>query len=141
MARGAGRGRSAAAAPAAPAAAAAGDAGGYYTFADPEHGDAAWHPKPHGPAVRPSWVVRPACAAAAQAVGGPADAKAEAAGKAGAKAPSAKGRLGGVAQLVAGSAIAAVGVPMLVLPGPGLLAIGGGVALAARGAKRAFGRR
>ena len=43
--------------------------------------------------------------------------------------------VGGIAE------IAAVGVPMLILPGPGLLAIGGGLALAAHGAKRAFGRK
>ena len=49
-------------------------------------------------------------------------------------------RLGGAVQVVAGAAIALVGVPMLILPGPGLLAIGGGVVLMARGAKNLFGR-
>lgn len=48
-------------------------------------------------------------------------------------------KLGSAASLVAGGAIALVGVPMLVLPGPGLLAIGGGLALMARGAKGLFG--
>ena len=35
-------------------------------------------------------------------------------------------RLTGAAQTVAGAAVMAVGVPMLILPGPGVLAIGGG---------------
>lgn len=39
----------------------------------------------------------------------------------------------GVAQTAAGAALVAVGIPMLILPGPGLLAIGGGAALAASG--------
>lgn len=42
-------------------------------------------------------------------------------------------RLTGAAQAVGGVALAAIGIPMLILPGPGLLAIGGGAALAARG--------
>ena len=49
-------------------------------------------------------------------------------------------RASGAVQLVAGSAIALVGVPMLILPGPGLLAIGGGVALAASGLKKLAGK-
>ena len=49
-------------------------------------------------------------------------------------------RAAGAAQLVAGSAIALVGVPMLILPGPGLLAIGGGAALAASGLKKLAGK-
>lgn len=53
----------------------------------------------------------------------------------------AKGKLGDAATMVAGGAIALVGVPMLVLPGPGLLAIGGGVALMAKGAKGLFGNK
>ncbi len=40
-----------------------------------------------------------------------------------------------VACVVGGAAIAAVGVPMMVLPGPGVAAIAGGVALAGKGAK------
>lgn len=48
-------------------------------------------------------------------------------------------RAAGVAQMVAGGAIAAVGVPMLILPGPGVAAIAGGATLAANGARKAFG--
>lgn len=44
-------------------------------------------------------------------------------------------KFGAAAKIVAGGACALVGVPMLVLPGPGLLAIGGGVALMASGVK------
>lgn len=50
-----------------------------------------------------------------------------------------KSKIGSAASIVAGGAIALVGVPMLVLPGPGLLAIGGGLALMARGAKGFLG--
>ena len=50
-------------------------------------------------------------------------------------------KLGSVATVVAGGAIALVGVPMLILPGPGLLAIGGGVALIAKGAKGLLGSK
>lgn len=49
-------------------------------------------------------------------------------------------RLTGLAQIVGGGACALVGVPMLILPGPGLLAIGGGVFLMAKGAKNLFGK-
>lgn len=51
------------------------------------------------------------------------------------------GKLGNAVSIVAGGAIALVGVPMLVLPGPGLLAIGGGVALMAKGAKGLLGTK
>lgn len=44
-------------------------------------------------------------------------------------------KLGSVATIAVGGVVALVGVPMLVLPGPGLLAIGGGVALMLKGAK------
>ena len=40
-------------------------------------------------------------------------------------------RIGGAVQTAIGGAIMLVGVPMLILPGPGLLAIGGGAVLAA----------
>lgn len=46
----------------------------------------------------------------------------------------------GAKQLLTGSAIAAVGVPMLILPGPGLAAIAGGVALAAKGYSNMTGK-
>lgn len=54
-----------------------------------------------------------------------------------AKRPS---RIGGAAQTVIGGAIMLVGVPMLILPGPGLLAIGGGAVIAANGVKKMLGR-
>lgn len=47
----------------------------------------------------------------------------------------------GVAQMIGGAAIAAAGVPMLILPGPGVAAIAGGAALAAKGARTAFGMK
>lgn len=52
-----------------------------------------------------------------------------------------KSKVGSALTFAAGGCIALVGVPMLVLPGPGLLAIGGGVALMARGAKGLFGKK
>lgn len=51
-----------------------------------------------------------------------------------------KSRLGGAARIAAGGVCTLVGVPMLILPGPGLLAIGGGIYLMASGAKRLFGK-
>lgn len=48
-------------------------------------------------------------------------------------------RAAGVVQMVGGTALAAVGVPMLVLPGPGVAAIAGGATIAANGARKAFG--
>lgn len=46
----------------------------------------------------------------------------------------------GAAQMAAGAAVAAVGVPMLILPGPGALAIAGGVSLATKGQRNFSGR-
>lgn len=46
------------------------------------------------------------------------------------------GRISGAVQTVAGAAVMAVGVPMLILPGPGVLAIGAGAAIAAGGVKK-----
>lgn len=60
--------------------------------------------------------------------GGPASAK---------KKPS---RIGGAVQTAVGGAIMLVGVPMLILPGPGLLAIGGGAVVAANGIKKVLGK-
>lgn len=51
-----------------------------------------------------------------------------------------KSRLGGAARIAAGGVCALAGIPMLILPGPGLLAIGGGAYLMASGAKRLFGK-
>lgn len=50
-------------------------------------------------------------------------------------------KAGAVTQMAAGTAIAAAGVPMLILPGPGIAAIAGGVALASNGARKAFGMK
>ena len=58
----------------------------------------------------------------------------------GGKARRATGRMAGVAQAAAGGALVLVGIPMLILPGPCLLAIGGGAALAAGGIKKMRGR-
>lgn len=58
-------------------------------------------------------------------------------GPASAKKPS---RIGGAVQTAVGGAIMLVGVPMLILPGPGLLAIGGGAVVAARGIKKVLGK-
>lgn len=55
--------------------------------------------------------------------------------------PAPENRAAGVAQMVAGGALAAVGVPMLILPGPGIAAIAGGATLAANGARKAFGAK
>lgn len=52
-----------------------------------------------------------------------------------------RGKLSGAAKVVAGGVCVAVGVPMLILPGPGLLAIGGGVALVTSGASELLGKR
>ena len=49
-------------------------------------------------------------------------------------------RLGGAVQTAVGGAVMLVGVPMLILPGPGLVAIGGGAALAAGGIKKMLGK-
>lgn len=45
-------------------------------------------------------------------------------------------RIGGAVQTAGGLALMAVGVPMLILPGPGVLAIAGGAALAGSGVKK-----
>ncbi len=57
-------------------------------------------------------------------------------------APSALGGVvGGIAECVAGGALVLVGIPMLVLPGPGLIAIGAGGALVYNGVKRVTGKK
>ncbi|MDB1792123.1 hypothetical protein PMV52_01490 [Eggerthella lenta] len=43
-------------------------------------------------------------------------------------------------QTAIGGAIMLVGVPMLILPGPGLLAIGGGAVIAGNGIKKVLGK-
>lgn len=49
-------------------------------------------------------------------------------------------KIAGAVQTAAGGAIMLVGVPMLILPGPGLLAIGGGALIAANGVKKLIGK-
>lgn len=49
-------------------------------------------------------------------------------------------RAKGVGQMVAGGVVAAAGVPMLILPGPGVAAIAGGAVLAAKGYQKATGK-
>ena len=46
----------------------------------------------------------------------------------------------GAAQMAVGAALAVAGVPMCILPGPGVAAIAGGAALASRGQRNFTGR-
>lgn len=50
------------------------------------------------------------------------------------------GKVKSVVQMVAGAAVAAAGVPLCVLPGPGLAVIAGGAALASKGQRAYSGR-
>lgn len=47
--------------------------------------------------------------------------------------------LGGLVQMAIGAGLVMIGVPMLILPGPGLLSILGGMALIGNGMRKAFG--
>ena len=49
-------------------------------------------------------------------------------------------RLSGIVQLVAGACCVLVGIPLLILPGPGLLAIGAGAALMVNGGRTLLGK-
>ncbi len=49
-------------------------------------------------------------------------------------------RLSGVVQLVAGAGCVLVGIPLLILPGPGLLAVGAGAALMVNGGRTLLGK-
>ena len=49
-------------------------------------------------------------------------------------------KIKGAAQIAAGAALTAAGVPMLVLPGPGAVAIAGGAALISKGQRNCSGR-
>ncbi len=51
-----------------------------------------------------------------------------------------KHKIKGAAQVAAGAALTAAGVPMLVLPGPGAAAIAGGAALISKGQRNYSGR-
>lgn len=50
----------------------------------------------------------------------------------------AENALAGLTQLVVGAGLVLIGIPMLILPGPGLLAICGGLALASSGYRKVF---
>lgn len=52
--------------------------------------------------------------------------------------PQSGSRIAGVAQTVAGVGLMAIGVPMLIFPGPGVAAIAGGAALAGSGVRKIF---
>lgn len=54
--------------------------------------------------------------------------------------PDAAQKIKGAGQMAAGAAVAAAGIPMLILPGPGAAAIAGGVALASKGQRNFSGR-
>lgn len=56
------------------------------------------------------------------------------------KVPSTAEKVAGGIEMAAGVAIAAAGVPMMVLPGPGAAALLGGAALASKGQRRYSGR-
>jgi len=47
--------------------------------------------------------------------------------------------LGGLAQIAVGAGLVLIGIPMLILPGPGLLSIVGGMALAGNGMRKLLG--
>lgn len=49
-------------------------------------------------------------------------------------------RIGAAVQTAGGVALMAIGLPLLILPGPGVLAIGGGAAIAAGGIKKLLKR-
>ncbi len=46
--------------------------------------------------------------------------------------------IGSIAQIAVGTGLVMIGIPMLLLPGPGLLSIVGGFALAANGTRQLF---
>lgn len=50
-------------------------------------------------------------------------------------------RIVGAVQALAGGAVILVGIPMLILPGPGLLAVGGGAILMVSGMKKIWGKK
>lgn len=52
---------------------------------------------------------------------------------------SAEDVLSGFTQMAIGAGLVLLGIPMLILPGPGLLAICGGLVLASNGMRKAFG--
>ena len=47
--------------------------------------------------------------------------------------------LSGLAQIAVGAGLVLIGIPMLILPGPGLLSIVGGMALSANGMRKLLG--
>lgn len=54
--------------------------------------------------------------------------------------PPTEQKVKGAAQMVAGTALTAVGIPMLILPGPGAVAVVGGAAMASKGHRNLTGR-
>ena len=48
--------------------------------------------------------------------------------------------IGGAVQTAAGGILILIGIPMLILPGPGIAAIGGGAVVAAGGIKKLRGK-
>lgn len=60
-------------------------------------------------------------------------------GRAGVPVPMGR-RVVGAAQMSAGAALAIAGIPLCVLPGPGIAAIAGGAALASKGQRNFSGR-
>lgn len=52
---------------------------------------------------------------------------------------SAGSMLGGLVQVAVGAGLVLIGIPMLILPGPGLLSIVGGMALAGYGMRKLLG--
>ena len=116
----------------------------YYTYNNPQTGDARWskpaHPATNKPAFDCCGRTTPRNAASssrnsAQSVHAEylhnKSAGSPFAGASNA-APTAQTA---VVKILAGGAVALLGLPMLILPGPGLLAIGAGVAIAASGIK------
>lgn len=54
--------------------------------------------------------------------------------------PPTSQKVKGAAQMVAGTALTAVGIPMLILPGPGAMAVVSGAAIASKGHRNLTGR-
>lgn len=54
--------------------------------------------------------------------------------------PPASQKARGAAQIAAGTALTAIGIPMLILPGPGAVAVVSGAAIASKGHRKLTGR-
>lgn len=116
----------------------------YYTYHNPQNGDSRWQ-KPTGPAAgkTPFDCCGKSSASNGATSSGPRSEHVQAEffnskGNASAGFPfssqSEPASLGtSMAKILGGGALALIGLPMLILPGPGLLCLGGGIALAASG--------